>query len=65
MPLDIGARGTCQIGGNLSTNAGGTTFIRHNSLHANTIGLKAVLADGTIFDNMTNLRKDNTGYDLK
>jgi FAD/FMN-containing dehydrogenase len=65
MPLDIGARGSCQIGGNLSTNAGGTTFIRHNSLHANTIGLKAVLADGTIFDNMTNLRKDNTGYDLK
>jgi FAD/FMN-containing dehydrogenase len=53
------------IAGNLATNAGGIKFIRHNSLHANTIGLKAVLADGTILDNMTNLRKDNTGYDLK
>jgi len=39
--------------------------IRHNSMHANTIGLKAVLPDGTILDNMTTLRKDNTGYDLK
>ncbi len=53
------------IGGNLSTNAGGINFIRHNSLHANCIGLKAVLPDGTVFDNMTTLRKDNTGYDLK
>ena len=65
MPLDLGAKGTCQIGGNLATNAGGLKMIRHNSLHANTIGLKAVLADGTILDNMTTLRKDNTGYDLK
>lgn len=65
MPLDLGAKGSCQIGGNLATNAGGIKFIKHNSLHANTIGLKAVLADGTILDNMTNCRKDNTGYDLK
>jgi D-2-hydroxyglutarate dehydrogenase len=53
------------IGGNLSTNAGGINFIRHNSLHANCIGLKAVLANGDVLDNMTLLRKDNTGYDLK
>jgi FAD/FMN-containing dehydrogenase len=53
------------IGGNLATNAGGIHFIKQNSLHANTIGLKAVLADGTILDNMTTVRKDNTGYDLK
>lgn len=53
------------IGGNLSTNAGGINFIKHNSLHANCIGLKAVLANGDILDNMTTLRKDNTGYDLK
>lgn len=65
IPLDLGARGTCQIGGNLSTNAGGIHFIRHNSLHANCIGLKAVLPNGEILDNITTLRKDNTGYDLK
>ena len=65
VPLDLGAKGSCMIGGNLATNAGGIKLIKHNSLHANTIGLKAVLADGTILDNMTTVRKDNTGYDLK
>mmetsp|Transcript_1203 Transcript_1203/g.837 ORF Transcript_1203/g.837 Transcript_1203/m.837 type:complete len:161 (-) Transcript_1203:757-1239(-) len=65
MPLDLGAKGTCMIGGNLATNAGGIHFIRHNSMHANTIGLKAVLANGKILDSMSSLRKDNTGYDLK
>ena len=65
MPLDLGAKGTCQIGGNLSTNAGGINFIRYNSMHANCIGLKVVLSSGQILDNMTTLRKDNTGYDLK
>ena len=49
----------------MSTNAGGIHFIRHNSLHANCIGLKAVLPSGEILDNITTLRKDNTGYDLK
>ena len=65
VPLDLGAKGSCFIGGNLATNAGGIKFIRHNSLHANCIGLKTVLADGTVLDNMTTLRKDNTGTDLK
>ena len=65
VPLDLGAKDSCQIGGNLANNAGGLKVIRHNSMHANTIGLKAVLADGTIMDNMTTLRKDNTGYDMK
>ena len=65
MPIDLGARGSCHIGGNLATNAGGIKFIRYNSLHANTIGMKAVLADGTILDDMQCLRKNNTGYDLK
>ena len=65
VPLDLGAKDSCQIGGNLANNAGGLKVIKHNSLHANTIGLKAVLPDGTILDNMTTLRKDNTGYDLK
>jgi D-2-hydroxyglutarate dehydrogenase len=65
VPLDLGAKGSCQIGGNLSTNAGGIRFIRYGSMHANSVGLKVVLPNGTILDNMTTLRKDNTGYDLK
>jgi len=65
MPLDLGAKGSCQIGGNLATNAGGIHFIKYNSLHANCMGLQVVVANGTILDNMGNLRKDNTGYDLK
>lgn len=50
MPLDLGAKGSCQIGGNLATNAGGIKFIKQGSMHANCVGLKAVLADGTIID---------------
>lgn len=65
MPLDLGAKGSCQIGGNLSTNAGGIKFIKYNSMHANTLGLKAVLADGTILDCMSQNRKESAGYDLK
>jgi FAD/FMN-containing dehydrogenase len=65
MPLDLGAKGSCHIGGNLATNAGGIHFIKYNSLHANCMGLQVVLPNGTILNNMANLRKDNTGYDLK
>ena len=65
MPLDLGAKGSCQIGGNLATNAGGLRFLRYGSLHGSVLGLEAVLADGTVLDNLTSLRKDNTGYDLK
>ncbi len=65
MPLDLGAKGSCHIGGNLATNAGGIHFIKYNSLHANCAGLQVVLPNGTVLDNMTTLRKDNTGYDLK
>ena len=65
VPIDLGAKGSCMIGGNLATNAGGIRFIRHNSMHANCVGLKAVLPDGRILDNMTTMRKDNTGFDLK
>lgn len=64
-PIDLGSKGSCFVGGNLSTNAGGLNFIKHNSLHANCIGLKAVLPNGDILDDMKNLRKDNTGYDIK
>ncbi|XP_035215514.1 D-2-hydroxyglutarate dehydrogenase, mitochondrial-like isoform X2 [Stegodyphus dumicola] len=65
VPVDLGAKGSCQIGGNLSTNAGGLRFLRYGSLHGNVLGLKAVLANGKIIDCMNTMRKNNTGYDLK
>ncbi|GAB2279508.1 D-2-hydroxyglutarate dehydrogenase, mitochondrial [Dionaea muscipula] len=65
MPLDLGAKGSCQIGGNVSTNAGGLRLVRYGSLHGNVLGLEAVLANGTVLDMLKTLRKDNTGYDLK
>ena len=49
----------------VATNAGGLRFIRYGSLHGTVLGIEAVLADGTIIDNLNTLRKDNTGYDLK
>lgn len=65
MPYDLGAKGSCQIGGNVSTNAGGLHFLRYGSLHGSILGLEAVLPNGQILDLMKALRKDNTGYDLK
>lgn len=65
MPLDLGAKGSCQIGGNVATNAGGLRLLRYGSLHGSVLGLEVVLPDGTIMDQLTTLRKDNTGYDLK
>lgn len=64
-PLDLGAKGSCQIGGNVATNAGGLRLLRYGSLHGNVLGIEAVLPDGTIMDDLTTLRKNNTGYDLK
>jgi FAD/FMN-containing dehydrogenase len=80
MPLDLGAKGrcwhnyncdivytgnSCQIGGNVSTNAGGLRLLRYGSLHGNILGIESVLADGTVIDCLSTMRKDNTGYDLK
>ncbi|KAL0095355.1 hypothetical protein J3Q64DRAFT_1828685 [Phycomyces blakesleeanus] len=65
VPLDLGAKGSCQLGGNVSTNAGGLRLMRYGNLHGNVLGLEVVLADGTILHNLSTLRKDNTGYDLK
>nr|XP_043631870.1 D-2-hydroxyglutarate dehydrogenase, mitochondrial isoform X1 [Erigeron canadensis] len=65
MPLDLGAKGSCQIGGNVSTNAGGLRLVRYGSLHGTVLGLEAVLANGDVIDMLGTLRKDNTGYDLK
>ena len=64
-PLDLGAKGSCQIGGNVATNAGGLRLLRYGSLHGNVLGIEAVLPDGTIMDDLSRLRKNNTGYDLK
>nr|XP_055156204.1 D-2-hydroxyglutarate dehydrogenase, mitochondrial isoform X2 [Nyctereutes procyonoides] len=65
MPLDLGAKGSCHIGGNVATNAGGLRFLRYGSLHGTVLGLEVVLADGTVLNCLSALRKDNTGYDLK
>ena len=65
MPLDLGAKGSCHIGGNAATNAGGLRLLRYGSLHGSVLGLEAVLADGTIMDCLSEMRKDNTGYDMK
>ena len=64
-PLDLGAKGSCQIGGNVATNAGGLRLLRYGSLHGNVLGIEAVLPDGTIVDDLSKLRKNNTGYDIK
>lgn len=65
MPLDLGSKGSCQIGGNVSTNAGGLRLVRYGSLHGSVLGIEAVLANGDVLDMLGTLRKDNTGYDLK
>ncbi|KAM4723550.1 D-2-hydroxyglutarate dehydrogenase, mitochondrial [Anableps anableps] len=65
MPLDLGAKGSCQIGGNVATNAGGLRLLRYGSLHGTVLGLEVVLADGQVLDCLSTVRKDNTGYDLK
>ncbi|HEX3209960.1 MAG TPA: FAD-binding oxidoreductase, partial [Geminicoccaceae bacterium] len=64
-PLSLGAQGSCQIGGNLSSNAGGINVLRYGMARTLVLGLEVVLADGRIWDGLRALRKDNTGYDLK
>ena len=65
VPIDLGARGSCFIGGNLATNAGGKYFIRHGPLRGNLLGMQVVLANGSVLNMDSGLRKDNTGYDLR
>jgi len=64
-PLLFGARGSAMIGGNLSTNAGGSNVLRYGNTRALCLGLEVVLADGTVLDLMSHLHKDNSGYDLR
>ena len=64
-PLSLGAEGSCTIGGNLSTNAGGTGALAYGVARDLVLGLEVVLADGRILNNLGKLKKDNTGYDLR
>ena len=64
-PLDLGARGSCTIGGNIATNAGGNQVLRFGMMRSLVLGLEAVLADGTVVSSMNRLIKNNAGYDLK
>src|SRR3954447_5175435 len=65
LPLSLGAEGSCTIGGNLSTNAGGTTALAYGVAREMALGLEVVLADGRILNGLSKLKKDNTGYDLR
>ena len=63
--VDLGASGSCQIGGNLATNAGGNGVVQFGMMREQTLGLEVVLADGTVLDMLRPMVKNNTGYDLK
>jgi FAD/FMN-containing dehydrogenase len=65
LALDLGARGSCQVGGNVATNAGGNRVIRYGMAREQVLGLEAVLADGTVLDCRNKMLKNNAGYDLK
>jgi D-lactate dehydrogenase (cytochrome) len=64
-PLSLGSEGSCQIGGNLSTNAGGVHVLRYGMMRELVLGLEVALPDGRLLSSLTRLRKDNTGYDIK
>src|SRR5208337_1293946 len=64
-PLSLGSEGSAQIGGNLSTNAGGTAVLRYGMMRDLVLGLEVVMADGRVLSALKSLRKDNTGYDVK
>ena len=64
-PLDLGARGSCTIGGNVATNAGGINVLRYGMMRNLVLGLEAVLADGTVVSSMNRMLKNNAGYDIK
>ena len=64
-PLTLGGKGSATIGGLVSTNAGGTQVLRHGTMRAQVLGIEAVLADGSVFNGLTALKKDNRGFDLK
>ena len=64
-PLSLGSQGSCRIGGNISTNAGGVNVLRYGMMRQSVLGIEVVLPNGEIWDGLKSLKKDNTGYDLK
>jgi FAD/FMN-containing dehydrogenase len=64
-PMSMGSEGTCTVGGNIATNAGGTQVLRYGTMRDLTLGLECVFPDGSIWNGMRSLRKDNTGYNLR
>lgn len=64
-PLSMGSKGNCQIGGNIATNAGGVNVIKYGTFRHNILGLEAVLPDGSVFNSLKKVKKNNTGVDLK
>ncbi len=64
-PLNMGSKGSCQIGGNIATNAGGVNYIKYGSIRQNILGLEVVTANGKIISNLNSIKKNNTGLDLK
>src|SRR3546814_19177209 len=65
LPLSLAAEGSCTIGGNLATNAGGTQVLRYGNARELALGLEVVTAEGEVWNGLRGLRKDNTGYDLR
>ena len=65
VPWDLGAKGSCQIGGNVATNAGGLRMVKYGSMHQNILGLEVVQSNGVVLNMLRTLQKDNTGYHLK
>eukprot|EP00750_Incisomonas_marina_P030018 INCI7256.11.p2 GENE.INCI7256.11~~INCI7256.11.p2 ORF type:complete len:386 (-),score=57.82 INCI7256.11:3120-4277(-) len=65
VPLDLGSKGSCQVGGNVATNAGGLRYLRYGSLRGSVVGMEVVLGDGRVVSDLRGLKKDNTGYSLR
>lgn len=65
MPISLGSKGSCQIGGNIATNAGGLNFIKYGSIRSNVLGIEAVLPNGELYNDLKTIKKNNTGFDLK
>ena len=64
-PIDLSSSGSCMIGGNIATNAGGINALKYGSMRDNVIGLEIISGDGTILTSLSKMKKNNTGYDLK
>ena len=65
MPISLGSKGSCQIGGNIATNAGGLNVIKFGSIRSNILGIEAILPNGEFYNDLKNVKKNNTGLDLK